>query len=72
MRRVLQDLQKDLPEVGDLGLEVYHSVHYLERLIKEGKIKFKGELGKKVTIMILRPWTERSLNESRPPGPGSW
>ena len=36
-------------EVGDLGLEVYHSVHYLEKLINEGKIKFKGDLGKKVT-----------------------
>jgi glycolate oxidase subunit GlcD len=41
--------RKLYPEVGDLGLEVYHSVHYLERLIKEGKIKFKGNLGKKVT-----------------------
>ena len=35
--------------VGDLGFEVYHSVHYLEKLIKEGKIKFKGDLGQKVT-----------------------
>ncbi len=41
--------KKIYPEIGDLGLEVYHSVHYLERLINEGKIKFKGELGKKVT-----------------------
>ncbi|MEJ2724233.1 MAG: (Fe-S)-binding protein [Deltaproteobacteria bacterium] len=41
--------KKIYPKVGDLGLEVYHSVHYLEKLIKEGKIKFKGELGKKVT-----------------------
>jgi glycolate oxidase len=41
--------KKLYPEVGDLGLEVYHSVHYLEKLIKEGKLKFKGELGKKVT-----------------------
>jgi glycolate oxidase len=41
--------KKIYPEVGDLGLEVYHSVHYLEKLISEGKLKFKGELGKKVT-----------------------
>jgi glycolate dehydrogenase FAD-linked subunit len=41
--------KKIYPEVGDLGLEVYHSVHYLEKLINEGKLKFKGELGKKVT-----------------------
>ena len=41
--------KKIYPEIGDLSLEVYHSVHYLEKLIKEGKIKFKGELGKRVT-----------------------
>ncbi len=41
--------KKIYPEVGDLGLEVYHSVHYLEKLINEGKLKFQGELGKKVT-----------------------
>ena len=41
--------KKIYPDVGDLGMEVYHSVHYLEKLIKEGKIKFNGDLGKKVT-----------------------
>jgi len=41
--------KKIYPQVGDLGLEVYHSVHYLLKLINEGKIQFKGELGKKVT-----------------------
>jgi len=41
--------KKIYPKVGDLGMEVYHSVHYLAKLIKEGKIQFKGELGKKVT-----------------------
>ncbi len=41
--------KKIYPEVGDLGLEVYHSVHYLEKLIGEGKLKFKDDLGKKVT-----------------------
>jgi len=41
--------KKIYPKIGDLGLEIYHSVHYLERLIREGKITFKGDLGKKVT-----------------------
>ena len=41
--------KKIYPEIGDLGLDVYHSVHYLGRLISEGKITFKGALGKKVT-----------------------
>ncbi len=41
--------KKLYPEIGDIGLEVFHSVHYLEKLINEGRIKFKGELGKKVT-----------------------
>ncbi|MBW2204995.1 MAG: (Fe-S)-binding protein [Deltaproteobacteria bacterium] len=40
---------KIYPEVGDLDLQVYHSVHYLEKLINEGRIKLKGDLGKKVT-----------------------
>lgn len=37
------------PEIGELGLEVYHSVQYLEKLLNEGRISFQGELGKKVT-----------------------
>ena len=37
------------PKVGDLGLEIYHSVHYIDLLIREGRIKIKGDLGKKVT-----------------------
>jgi Fe-S oxidoreductase len=41
--------KKIYPEVGDLGLDVYHSVHYLLKLINEGKIRFEGQLGKKVT-----------------------
>lgn len=36
-------------EAGDLGLQVYHSVHYLEKLIKEGKIKLKESFSKKIT-----------------------
>ncbi len=41
--------KKIYPKVGDFGIDVYHSVHYLGKLIDEGKIDFKGELGKKVT-----------------------
>ena len=41
--------KKIYPEVGDLGLEVYHSVHYLEKLIHSGKVKFNGDMKKKVT-----------------------
>ncbi|MGD2127579.1 MAG: heterodisulfide reductase-related iron-sulfur binding cluster, partial [Desulfobacteraceae bacterium] len=41
--------RKLYPKVGDLGLDIYHAVHYLQKLINEGKIKLKGDLGKKVT-----------------------
>jgi glycolate oxidase len=41
--------KKIYPKIADLGLEVYHSVQYLEKLIKEGKIKFKGNGKQKVT-----------------------
>jgi glycolate oxidase len=42
--------KKIYPEVvGELGFEVYHSVHYLLKLIKEGKLKFKGNGIQKVT-----------------------
>ncbi|MFC1824859.1 FAD-binding and (Fe-S)-binding domain-containing protein [Thermodesulfobacteriota bacterium] len=37
------------PRMGDLGLEVYHSVQYLEKLIEAGKIRLKKEFSKKVT-----------------------
>ncbi len=40
---------KYYPEAGDLGLKVFHSVHYIPKLIKEKKIKLGGDLGKKVT-----------------------
>ncbi|MDP6180130.1 MAG: (Fe-S)-binding protein [Desulfatiglandales bacterium] len=35
-------------EIGDLGVEVYHSVHYLAKLIDAKKIKFEEALDKKV------------------------
>ncbi|MBN2126460.1 MAG: FAD-binding protein [Deltaproteobacteria bacterium] len=41
--------KKLYPEVGDLGLEVYHSVHYFEKLIKEGKLKLTNGKAQKVT-----------------------
>ncbi len=41
--------KKLYPGIGDLGLDVYHSVHYLYRLIKEGRIKLKVGPSKKVT-----------------------
>ncbi|MFH1481763.1 MAG: FAD-binding and (Fe-S)-binding domain-containing protein [Pseudomonadota bacterium] len=41
--------KKIYPDMGNLEVEVYHSVHYFERLITEGKIRFKGEIDKKVT-----------------------
>jgi glycolate oxidase subunit GlcD len=41
--------KKLYPEVGDLGMEVYHSVHYLLKLINEGRVTIVGDLGKRVT-----------------------
>lgn len=41
--------KKLYPKIGDLGLEIYHSVHYLDRLIKEGRIKLKAGPWKKAT-----------------------
>lgn len=41
--------KKIYPRIGDLGMEVYHSVLYLEKLIGEGRIRFKGDFKKKVT-----------------------
>ena len=37
------------PQIGDLGLEVYHTVQYLDKLIAEGKIALSKEVTKKVT-----------------------
>lgn len=37
------------PEIEDCGIEIYHSVHYLQKLINNGKIKLTKDLGKKVT-----------------------
>jgi len=37
------------PEIGDMGVQLYHSVHYLDKLIRDGKLKLKADLGKRVT-----------------------
>ena len=41
--------KKIYPTIGDLGLEVYHSVQYLGKLIQNGRIPLKENLDKKVT-----------------------
>ncbi len=41
--------KKIYPSVGDLGMEVYHSVHYFNKLIEEGRLKLTKEFRKKVT-----------------------
>ncbi|MDZ7697849.1 MAG: FAD-binding and (Fe-S)-binding domain-containing protein [Deltaproteobacteria bacterium] len=41
--------KKLYPEVVDLDIEIYHSVHYLDKLISEGRIEMNKDLGKKVT-----------------------
>jgi len=41
--------RKYYPEVEDLGVELFHSIHYIQRLIGEKKIKLGGNLGKKVS-----------------------
>ena len=37
------------PKIGDLRLEVYHSVQYFEKLVTEGGIEFSREIAQKVT-----------------------
>ncbi|MBE9592000.1 MAG: (Fe-S)-binding protein, partial [Proteobacteria bacterium] len=41
--------RKYYPEAGDLGVEIFHSVHYIQKLIEEKKIQLGGDLSKKVT-----------------------
>ena len=41
--------RKYYPEAGDLGIEIFHSVHYIQKLIEEKKIELGGDLSKKVT-----------------------
>jgi glycolate oxidase len=41
--------KKIYPKVDEFGLEVFHSVQYLEKLIKENRLKLKGDLAAKVT-----------------------
>jgi Fe-S oxidoreductase len=37
------------PEIGELGLTVYHSVQYFHELIKEGRIQLTQEIARRVT-----------------------
>lgn len=41
--------KKLYPEAGEFDIKVYHSVHYLEKLIRDGKIKLREEFSKKIT-----------------------
>jgi Fe-S oxidoreductase len=41
--------KKYYPEAGDLGVKLFHSVQYIQKLIEEKKIQFGGDLGKKIT-----------------------
>ena len=41
--------QKYYPEAGDLGIKLFHSVQYIQKLLEEKKIQLGGDLGKKVT-----------------------
>jgi len=41
--------QKYYPEAGDLGIKLFHSVQYIQKLIEEKKIQLGGDLGKKIT-----------------------
>jgi glycolate oxidase len=41
--------KKIYPQIADLGVNVYHSIQYFEKLINDGKLNLNGKLGKKVT-----------------------
>ena len=41
--------KKIYPKVADMGIEVYHSIQYLDKLVKEGKIRFKADETLKIT-----------------------
>jgi len=40
---------KFYPEAGDLGVQVYHAVHYIQKLIADKKLRLGGDLQKKIT-----------------------
>ena len=40
---------KFYPEAGDLNVEVYHAVHYIQKLITDKKLTLGGDLHKKIT-----------------------
>ncbi len=41
--------KKLYPELEESGMEIHHSITYLLKLVKEGRLKLEGNLGKKVT-----------------------
>jgi glycolate oxidase subunit GlcD len=41
--------RKFYPEVGDLGVELYHSVHYIQRLLEDKRLTLGGDLNKRIT-----------------------
>jgi len=41
--------RKYYPEAGELGVNLFHSVQYIQKLIEEKKIQLGGDLGKKIT-----------------------
>ena len=44
-----KSFRKYYPELTEAGMELHHSVHYIQKLIKDGAIRFDGKLGKKIT-----------------------
>jgi len=41
--------RKLYPQIGDLGMDIYLSVHYIEELVKQNKISFTQKFNKKIT-----------------------
>jgi Fe-S oxidoreductase len=52
---VTRPFKKLYAKSSDFDLEVYHSVHYLEKLIREKRKKLKEGFTKRITTMTLRP-----------------
>lgn len=44
-----KSFRKYYPEVGDLGVTLYHSIHYVQKLIENKAIHLDGRVGKKLT-----------------------
>jgi glycolate oxidase len=44
-----KSFRKYYPELEEAGMELNHSVHYIQKLIEKGALRFNGKPGKKVT-----------------------